>query len=821
MLESISIRERFMEEIGKLLKALSPEEKAALVSGTDFMYTNPVPRLDIPSIRTSDGPHGLRVQNNSGDNGVTGSEPSTCFPTAVAIASSWNPENAYNMGKAMADEAKHYGINVILGPGANIKRNPLGGRNFEYFSEDPILSGKMAAGEIEGIEESGIGVSLKHFAANNSENYRFMGNSIVDKRSLEEIYLKSFEIAVKEGKPETLMCAYNRINGEYCCQNRFLLTDTLRTEWGFDGLVMSDWGATHDRVKMLEAGLDLEMPGDTTICRKWIMDGLKDGSLKEETLDKAVCNVLKLVAMHDGQEKKEADFAANSKLAEQIALDSAVLLKNDGTLPLSKEKRCLIVGELFEKMRYQGAGSSMINPFKLVTPKEAFDEAGINYAYIKGYKENRLEGDDSLLEEVEAQAKNFDVILAFIGLTDYVESEGADRESMSLPQNQLDLMKALCGMGKKVVAVLYGGSPFGLPFLDNVQAVLNMYLPGECGGEATRKLLYGEANPSGKLAETWPCSYEDVPYGSAFGKEEREIYKESIFVGYRYYQKVRKSVAFPFGYGLSYTKFSYSHLSMKETEKDVTLTFKVSNVGACYGGEVAQVYVSVSNSNLYREVKSLKGFKKVYLEQGETKEVEIAINKEELRYFDIKEDRFVLENAKYNFLISSSSEKVELEGSLNLTGEKMPSPYSNEINELYSTNPSKVSDADFESMSGLKIPPKHEAKPITLDSRFSDLGHTSMGKILFNAVTGFAKKDMKRAQKLPEGSEKDNKIKGALFLKRILESNSLITLSMSAGKNLPYNFAQGFVDLSNGHIFKGIKDFCGKVKAPELPKNIK
>ena len=821
MLQSMQIREHFMEEIEKLLKALSPEEKAALVSGTDFMYTNPVPRLGIPSIRTSDGPHGLRVQNNSGDNGVTGSEPSTCFPTAVATASSWNPENTYKMGKAMADEAKHYGVHVILGPGANIKRNPLAGRNFEYFSEDPFLSGKMAAGEIKGIEENGVSACLKHFAANNSENYRFMGNSILDKRALEEIYLKSFEIAVKEGKPETLMCAYNRLNGEYCCQNKFLLTDTLRNDWGFDGLVMSDWGATHARIKMLEAGLDLEMPGDTTICRKWIVDGLKDGSLKEEDLDKAVSNVLKLVAKHEGQEKKETDFAANSNLAEEIAVDSAVLLKNDGTLPLSKGKRYLVVGELFEKMRYQGAGSSMITPFKLVTPKDAFDEAGINYVYIKGYKENRLESDASLLEEVKAQAKDFDTILAFIGLTDYVESEGADRENMSLPQNQLDLMKTLCGMGKKVVAVLYGGSPFELPFLDNVQAILNMYLPGECGGEATRKLLYGEANPSGKLAETWPLSYKDVPYGDAFGKEEREIYKESIFVGYRYYQKARKNVAFPFGYGLSYTKFRYSDLSIKETEDDVALTFKVSNVGPCYGGEIAQVYVSVSDSNLYREEKSLKGFKKVYLNPGETKEVEIVISKNDLRYFNVKEGRFVLESGKYSFLVSSSSEKVELEGSLNLRGEKLPSPYSSEINELYSSNLSKASDKDFETMSGLKIPPKHEIKPITLDSRFSDLNHTFMGKILFNAVIGVAKKDMKKARKLPEGSEKDNKIKGALFLKRILESNSLITLSMSAGKSLPYNFAKGFMDLSNGHIIKGIKDFCGKVKAPELPKNIK
>lgn len=808
-----------MEDIETLLKALSLEEKSALVSGTDFMYTNPVPRLGIPSIRMSDGPHGLRVQDGSGDNGVTGSSPATCFPTAAAIASSWNPDNAYKIGNAMAKEAKHYGINVILGPGANIKRNPLAGRNFEYFSEDPVLSGKMAANEIKGIEDSGIAVSLKHFAANNTENYRFMGDSILDKRALREIYLKSFEIAVKEGKPETLMCAYNRINGEYCCQNKSLLTDVLRNEWGFDGLVMTDWGATHDRIKMLQSGLDLEMPGDTPICRKWIVDGIKDGSLEEKDLDKAVSNVLKLVMKHEGQEKKEADFAANSLLSEEMAIDSAVLLKNDGILPLDMNKKILVVGELFEKMRYQGSGSSMINPFRLVAPKEAFDEAGVSYEYIKGYKENRLESDTSLLEETKAEAEKFDTVIVFAGLTDYVESEGADREGMSLPKNQLDLIETLCETGKKVAVVLYGGAPVELPFLNGVQAILNMYLPGECGGEATRKLLYGERNPSGKLAETWPLSYEDVPYGEAFGKEEREIYKESIYVGYRYYQKAHKKVAFPFGYGLSYTEFEYSGLSLEEKKEEIVVRFKVSNIGSRYGGEVAQVYVSVPNSKVYREEKALKGFKKVYLNPGETKEAEIKIGKDELRYFNVKEDRFVLEDGLYSFLVSSSSEKTELRGSLNLKGEDLPSPYSDEINELYSSDPAMVSEGDFERILGAKIPPKHVIKPIALDSRFKDLSHTFFGGILFDAVMAVAKRDLKKAKKLPEGSERDNKIKGAIFLKRILESNSLISLSMSSSGSFPYNFALGFKELSNGHLIKGIKEFLGKIKAPELPKN--
>lgn len=359
-------------DIQRLLRELTVEEKAALVAGVDFMYTNPVPRLSIPSVRMSDGPHGLRVQSEGGDNGVAGSEPATCFPTAVATASSWNPENTYKMGVAIGEECAHYGVNVLLGPGTNIKRNPLAGRNFEYFSEDPLLAGKMAAAEVKGVQENGTGVSVKHFALNNSENYRFMGDSVCDMRTIRELYLKPFEIIVKESKPQTLMCAYNKINGTYCCQNKWLLTDVLRKEWGFDGLVMTDWGATHDRLEMIRAGLDLEMPGDTNICRKWIIDGVADGTLKTEDLDKAVENVLRLVEKHENNKKREADFAAHNALAAEIAADCAVLLKNDGVLPLAKDGSYLVAGELFEKPRYQGSGSSMINPTFLSTPKTAF-----------------------------------------------------------------------------------------------------------------------------------------------------------------------------------------------------------------------------------------------------------------------------------------------------------------------------------------------------------------------------------------------------------------------------------------------------------------
>lgn len=376
-----------MDDILKLLQELTTEEKAALVSGTDFMYTNPVPRLNIPSIRMSDGPHGLRVQKEDGDNGVAGSEPATAFPTAVSTASGWNPDNTYKMGEAIAEEALHYGVNVLLGPGVCIKRNPLCGRNFEYFSEDPLLAGKMGAAEVNGVQSKNVGISVKHFALNNSENYRFMGDSVCDMRAIREIYLKVFEIIVKESKPHTMMCAYNQINGEYCCENKWLLTDALRREWGFDGVVMSDWGATHDRVKGVAAGLDLEMPGDTAICRKWIIDSVKDGTLKTEDLDKAVENVLRLVQRYEKNPKGvDVAWEAHNALAAEIAEDCAVLLKNDGVLPLDKSERVLVVGDLFDKMRYQGAGSSMINPTFLTTPKTAFDmQAFIQRANTQGH----------------------------------------------------------------------------------------------------------------------------------------------------------------------------------------------------------------------------------------------------------------------------------------------------------------------------------------------------------------------------------------------------------------------------------------------------
>ncbi|MBR6040541.1 MAG: glycoside hydrolase family 3 C-terminal domain-containing protein [Clostridia bacterium] len=706
-------------DIERLIQELTVEEKAALVSGTDAFYTNPIPRVGIPALSMSDGPHGLRKQIGNFDNGVTESEPATSFPTAVTTASGWNPENTRKMGEAIAEECRYYGVHTLLGPGINIKRNPLCGRNFEYFSEDPLLAGVMGAAEVEGVQSKGVGVSVKHFALNNSENFRYMGNSIASENTMRRLYLKPFEYIVKHARPATVMCAYNQVNGTFCSEHKWLLTDVLRREWGFDGVVMSDWGAVHDRVAGIKAGLDLEMPGDTAICRRWILDGIANGSLSMDKLDAACRNILNWIEKYvKPADPTPVDWDAHHALAAEIAADCAVLLKNDGVLPLKGTEKLHITCELFENMRYQGAGSSMINPARLTTPKEAFDARDVRIHSME----------------------DCDVILYFGGLTDEYESEGCDRENMRLPQKQLKEIDALCATGKPVVVVLFGGSPVELPFCDRVSAILNMYLPGQNGGTAVYELLFGIKNPSGKLAETWPMRYEDVPSHETFGRSINEVYAEGTEVGYRYYQKHNIPVRFPFGFGLSYTTFEKSEWTKVGEVWEQTIT----NTGDRVGGEVAELFLDGE----------LAGFQKVYLKPGESATVRIVPEpKDETVYPD-----------------------------------------------------------------ELVVTPEPPRLPVTIESRFTDLNQTFMGRILYNAVLSVVKKNMKQAKKLPEGPERDNAIKGAFFMKRVVDSNSPRSLSMCAGRQMPYNFAQGFAELTNGHLFKGIRCFLKKIDVPKLPK---
>ena len=806
-------------DIGTLLAGLSAEEKAALVAGTDFMYTNPVPRLGIPSLRMSDGPHGLRVQGEGGDNGVTGSSPATAFPTAAALACGWDEENARKVGRAIGKEAHKYGVHVVLGPGANIKRSPTAGRNFEYFSEDPYLAGKLAAAEVEGIQGEGVAACVKHFALNNAENFRFMGNSVADMRAMREIYLKVFEIVVKESRPAAMMCAYNKINGEYCSQNKWLLTDVLRKEWGFDGLVMTDWGAMHDRLASLRAGLDLEMPGDTAVCRRQILDGIKDGSLSMEDLDKAAANVLHLAEKYAKAHEDDCDFAANDALARAVAADCAVLLKNDGILPLSEGEELFVCGDLFEKMRYQGAGSSMINPIKLTTPKQAFDDMGVKYTFARGYAENETAAEQTYIDEALALAAPFQKALVFAGLTDYVESEGADRESMRLPANQLALIEALCRAGKQVAVILFGGSPVELPFAEKVSAVLNMVLPGQSGGAACADLLFGRAEPAGRLAETWPLTYADVPCAESFAKTANEVYKEGVFVGYRYYTTAEKEVRYPFGYGLSYTEFEYSHPSVTSDGEKIAVRCTVKNAGNRPGAAVVQVYAGLPGSAIFRPRRELKAFKKLRLAAGQSTAAELSFPLSDLAVWNVKEGRFAVEGGEYAVEICTDCCTPVFSQKIAAAGESLAGVYAEEVNAAYRGCIAAVTDELFEKMSGQAVPPLPPKKPITMDSRFSDLAEAGlMGKILHGAVLSVANGQMKRAKKLPAGPERDNKVKGAMFLRRILESNSLTSMTMCAGSSCPYNFAQGFMHLANGHLWKGIKCFCTNIQVPKLPK---
>ena len=708
-------------DIEKILLDMTVEEKAALVAGTDMMFTNPIPRLSIPSLQMADGPHGLRKKINDSDKiGMSLSEPATTFPPAVTTASSWNPENALRMGVAIGEECRYHGVHTLLGPGVNIKRNPLCGRNFEYFSEDPLLAGKMGAAEVEGVQSMGVGACVKHFAMNNTENYRFMGNSIASENAIRNIYLKQFEIIVKEAAPAALMCAYNQINGSFCSENKWLLTDVLRKEWGFEGLVMTDWGAVHDRIEGLKAGLDLEMPGDTLICRKWIKDAVADGSLPMEDLDKACRNILSWIEKYvQPEDPKEVDWKAHHELSGEIAADSAVLLKNEGVLPFAGDEKLYIDGIFYEHMRYQGAGSSLINPTFLTSPKDAFEAH-----CIKSYS----------LEEA-------DVILYFAGLTDDYESEGCDRAHMHLPDDQLKRIEELSKTGKKIVIVLFCGSPVELPFTDNVDAILNMYLPGQNGGKAVYELLFGEKNPSGKLAETWPIRYEDVPGSATYGKSVNEVYEEGMEVGYRYYNKHDVPVRFPFGFGLSYTTFEHTGWIKDGSTYSQTIT----NTGSRFGAEVAMLYIDGA----------LAGFEKVYLAPGEAKTVTITAVQPDQTY---------------------------------------PDTYT--------------------------VPEEPPKLPITMESRFTDFQETFFGRLIFNGMLSIAARQEKKAAKLPDGPEKTSKLKGALFLKRILESNSPRSLTMASGNLVSYHLAAGLVEIANGHVFKGIHLALKKINAPKLPKEM-
>lgn len=809
-----------MKSKNTLLKQLTIEEKAALLEGIDSWNTNGIPRLGIPKLFLTDGPHGLRkVRSAGGGFAVSDNAHSTAFPTSVTVASSWNPEYAKRMGEAIAEECNAEEVDVLLAPGVNIKRSPLCGRNFEYYSEDPLVSGKFGTAFVQGVQNRGVGCSVKHFAANSNENFRFVGNSIVDERALREIYLRAFESVVKEAKPYTVMCSYNQLNGVFASQNKKLLSSILREEWGYEGVVLTDWGATCDRVEGVVAGCDLDMPGGVWHNRKTVIEAAKTGKLPMHKLDQAVERMLGLVEQCTSKKPKGGGYnpESHAQLSCEIAKDSAVLLKNDGTLPLSGKENLLVVGEMFEKMRYQGAGSSLINPPKVITPMNAFDERGVSYIYEKGFRCFYTERDTTLEQAALNAAKQADTILFFGGLSDFEESEGFDREHMKLGDNQTELLNALIATGKKVVLVLFAGAPVELPFFDKLSSMLNMYLPGMYGGEAAAALLYGEVTPSGKLAESWPMHNSSTSCYADYNRSANSNYYESIYVGYRFYDKAGTTLRFPFGYGLSYTSFQYSNLSFSQSGETITVKTDVTNIGGRSGSEIIQLYVKNNRGKVFKADKELRAFSKVFLIEGETKTVELNFNQSDLSYWNVKEQRWVLENGTYEIAVAASAADIRLKTSITITGEKEAvSPYSADIMAAYDKPPLRIPSA-FAELVGYRLPVAVSKSKLTIESTLAEFKRTLMGRILYTGVMHVIQKDYKKAKAMPNSLERDTRMKNSHFVVKMMPYNSIRSMCMSSGGKFTYQTAIGFAELANGNLIKGLKTLLKREKPLPLP----
>lgn len=657
----------------QVLREMTLEEKAAFCSGRDFWHTKAIERLGVPSVMMCDGPHGLRKQEGEGDHlGINKSIETICYPTAAALASSFDRDVMRRLGEALGQECQAENVAMLLGPGLNIKRSPLCGRNFEYFSEDPTLAGEMGAAYVQALQSKGIAACAKHFACNDQETRRMSGSSNLDERTLHEIYLPAFEAVVKKGKTRSIMCAYNAINGEFCAENKMLLTDILRKNWGFDGFVVTDWGAVKSRAKGVASGLDLEMPGGPTATGEEILEAVQNGELSEADLDKAVLNLLRFVetALKNRDENAVINRDACRELARQLASECAVLMKNEDILPLKEGQKVAFIGAFADKPRYQGAGSSHIN---VPHPVSALEVAGDELLYARGYDAHSDKTDEALLAEAVETAKNAEVAVIFAGLPDAFESEGADRDHMRLPDNQNELIVATAAVNPKTVVVLHGGSPVELPWLNRVPAVLCMYLGGEQVGAATVDLLYGKVNPSGHLAETWPIRLQDNPSYLNFPGEDGVVtYAEGIFVGYRYYDKKELAVNFPFGHGLSYTSFAYSHLTVdkeKLTDQEtVTVTVDVTNTGSVSGKAAVQVYVRDVQSTVRRPLRELRDFAKVELQPGETKTVSFTLDKRVFAYYEPRVHDFFVESGEFVIEIGESCRDIRLSKSVEVEG---------------------------------------------------------------------------------------------------------------------------------------------------------
>ena len=782
----------------EIMSKLTLKEKCQLLAGKNFWHTKDIKRLNLPSVMVADGPHGLRKQIGSkADMGLSESVKATCFPTAVTLASSFDPDLIKLVGEGIAKECRSEGVSMLLGPGINMKRSPLSGRNFEYFSEDPLVSGTLAAAFIQGVEGKGIATSLKHYAVNNQESYRLTIDALVDERALRDIYLKGFEIAVKQGKPSSVMGSYNLVNGEYAGESRKLLDQILRKEWNFEGLILSDWGAVNDRIKGLEAGLDLEMPGPAPDHAQYLEAAVKKNIIKEEVIDQSVMRILTFVQKALSVKQEPCDLTENHRLARKVAQQSLVLLKNDaGVLPLNPKQKIGIIGGFAKFPRIQGAGSSLVNAHKIITPLDGFIEKGAQKVhYAQGYDHVFHEPQPALIEEAVLLAKTMDVVVVFAGLPDSYESEAFDREHLHLPDSHNALIDALTKENVNVVVVLMNGAPVLMPWLNEVDAVLEAYLPGEAGGHAIWDVLFGDVNPSGKLAETFPLR----PYPECFPMGPKQVeYRESIYVGYRYYLSANEDVLFPFGHGLSYTTFDYANVFLDKpsfAQNDtLTIRFTLKNSGKVDGAEVVQLYVKNHTDQAYHPDKELKGFQKVFLKSGEEKEVEFMLSQEDLSYYELKLKKAYACPGMYTVYVGSSSTDLRLSQKFAFAAQDalikpIPSKY------FDITASTQFTKQDFEGIYGKKLfhMPLPQKGTFTRNATIEDVQIRFIGRLLYKNMK-------KQIAKMDISDERNRKMIEAMMLEMPLRG-----LVMASNGKLRFKALDALIDALNGKYFTAIK----------------
>lgn len=785
-----------MNKLKSIVQKMTLEEKAGLLSGSGFWHTKAVERLDIPEILLSDGPHGLRIQDGSTDHlGANESLPATCFPTAAATGCSFDRDLLREIGEAIGREARSEELAVVLGPGVNIKRSPLCGRNFEYFSEDPYLTGELASAYIEGVQSQGVGTSLKHFAANNQETARLVNNSIVDVRALREIYLSGFESAVKKSKPWTVMSSYNRLNGTYCSEDRGLLTGILRKEWGFDGAVVTDWGGVSSRVDALSAGTDLEMPHLSDYNDRQILEAVQKGRIKEEVLDTAAENVLRLISRcRDNENQGHPPYLftpeQHHQLAQRASAASAVLLKNkNSVLPIRSGSEITVLGQLASSCRYQGTGSSRIHPYYLDTPLESLKAAGFQIRYEEGYllSDEKGKKEEDLLSRALDAAESSQTVLIYAGLPEEWESEGYDRTHLELPENQNRLIEAVSAKHQNVIVVLMCGAPVLIPWKDRVNGILLMYLGGQAAGSACAALVSGESTPGGKLAETWPLALEDTPCCRYFAADTRNTqYRESIFVGYRWYDTARRPVQFPFGYGLSYTTFEVEAQYISDRTyaegRKIYVHASVKNIGDLPGSEVIQLYIGKKESKIMRARKELKGFEKVSLNPGETKEVEFVLDGRSFSYYHPLEDQWCIEGGTYEICIGTSVDDIVHTYEVEAEGDEKEQTLAEMIKEapVYFSLPDhgiwEIPEDEFCHVFGRELPLYEGPGCYTIDTPIGELnrrtyGHKTYQKILGQLETALGGKESSLYQMIVTGI--DQTPLRSLLMSGVLDDESL------------------------------------------------